>query len=552
VGGARAESATRRGDDPGAVTLLISLAASAASVCLAFAAGPAWAAVERQPGAFAAFFAIALLLGVSSVEVYGRGTFSFSGAAILAVGFEFGIGAAMAVALATIALHYARRRGRLHRAVFTAAVVALAAAAATLPYVALGAADWSLAAQLVPVLAAGPLYLAVNTGLLAVAMGVSEGRRALSIWNEQFRWMVPYYVASAPLAFALVIAYQQVGLAGLFAFALPPAFMMLSVHQYVSKTRAGVEQLQRTNDELADRNDDLRRLLEFAGGLAARSHDRTALLTYAEEALRALAGAPAAIRIGTVDGGVPLEAGGSHVGSILLEEHVSIDRERWARLQGTVLPQLATAIESAELVERLLKTHRETIAALSRSMEAKDWYTGTHTERVSELAVALARRLGYAGAALDAIEIGALLHDVGKIGIPERILHKPEALDDEEWRVMKEHPVISDFILSGIDLDPIVRQIARSSHERIDGFGYPDGLAGDDIPLPARIVLVADAFDAMTSERPYRPARPVLAALNEIRTNAGTQFCRCVVAALEQVFREEPELVGNAPLRAVS
>ena len=116
-------------------------------------------------------------------------------------------------------------------------------------------------------------------------------------------------------------------------------------------------------------------------------------------------------------------------------------------------------------------------------MEAKDYYTGGHTERVSSIAVALAKRLGYAGADLDAIEIGALLHDIGKIGIPESILHKPGPLDDDEWVVMKRHPVISEFILSEVDLSPIVLQIARHSHERIDGKGYPDGLTGDEIPL---------------------------------------------------------------------
>ena len=108
------------------------------------------------------------------------------------------------------------------------------------------------------------------------------------------------------------------------------------------------------------------------------------------------------------------------------------------------------------------------------------------------------------------------MHDIGKIGIPESILHKPGPLDNDEWIVMKRHPVISELILSEIDLSPIVLQIARSSHERMDGQGYPDGLAGDEIPLPGRIVLVADAFDALTTDRPYRRARRPKAALEEI------------------------------------
>ncbi len=184
-------------------------------------------------------------------------------------------------------------------------------------------------------------------------------------------------------------------------------------------------------------------------------------------------------------------------------------------------------------------------------MEAKDYYTGGHTERVSDIAVALGERLGYEGAQLDAIEIGALLHDIGKIGIPERILHKPGPLDEEEWKVMKEHPVISEYILQEVDLDPIVLQIARSSHERIDGKGYPDGLAGDEIPVPARIVLVADAFDALTSDRPYRSARTVSVAMEELRAHAGTQFCPKVIEALEAIYREQPGILGAATLRAV-
>ncbi|MGZ4388196.1 MAG: HD-GYP domain-containing protein, partial [Gaiellaceae bacterium] len=197
------------------------------------------------------------------------------------------------------------------------------------------------------------------------------------------------------------------------------------------------------------------------------------------------------------------------------------------------------------------KTHLETIAALSRSMEAKDYYTGGHTERVATVAVALARRLGFQGADLDAVEIGALLHDIGKIGIPERILHKPGPLDDDEWKVMKEHPVISEYILAEVDVAPIVLEIARSSHERMDGGGYPDGVAGEEIPLAARIVLVADAFDALTSDRPYRRGRRIGEALDELRAHTGTQFCPRVMDALEQVYREEPHLLAGGDLRAV-
>ncbi len=185
-------------------------------------------------------------------------------------------------------------------------------------------------------------------------------------------------------------------------------------------------------------------------------------------------------------------------------------------------------------------------------MEAKDNYTGGHTERVSAIAVGLAKRLGFSGPDLDAIEIGALMHDIGKIGIPESILHKPGPLDNDEWIVMKRHPVISELILSEIDLSPVVLQIARSSHERMDGQGYPDGLEGDAIPMPARIVLVADAFDALTTDRPYRRARRPKAAIDEIVRNSGKQFCPRVVAALQAVYREEPQILGEIGLTVIA
>jgi HD domain/MASE9 len=217
------------------------------------------------------------------------------------------------------------------------------------------------------------------------------------------------------------------------------------------------------------------------------------------------------------------------------------------------LERTAAAVEEVrEANLNLRRAHKDTIAALSRSMEAKDLYTGGHTERVAAVAVGLARRLGFRDEDLEAIEIGALLHDIGKIGIPGQVLRKEGPLSDDEWELVKTHPLISDYILSELDLHPFVRQCARSSHERIDGTGYPDGLSGEEVPLPARIVFVADALDALTSTRPYRVARPMLAALAEIREHAGTQFCPRVVAALEELWRKEPEIFGPAATPAPS
>jgi putative nucleotidyltransferase with HDIG domain len=537
--------------DASRVGAVITLVVSAASAVFVLLADEAWRAASEHPGQLVIFAGLAVALQLAAVEIYGRGALSFSGMGILATGFALGPGAGIVAAILVAVVNLFVQRGRLDRAAFNAANLSLSAAAAAGGYHLLGVPDWTTAARLVPAVAAGIIFMAVNIGLLSVAMSLAEGLTIQSIWRERFRWSTPYYLVSGPLALATTVAYEQAGLIGMAAFGLPPALMMFSIRQYIARTRSSVEQVRSANEELRLANSDLQVLFEFTGGLGARSHDRAALVAYAERQLGRLTGIE--VRIGTAGQleGFPLVAGGHHVGTLVLDERRLVARERWERLREAILPQLATALESAQLIEEVRKQHLATIAALSRSIEAKDGSTGEHTERVSELAVELARRLGYSGADLDAIEIGALLHDIGKIGVPEAILHKPGPLTDDEWKVMKRHPLVSEHILAGIGLSPTVLQIARSSHERFDGTGYPDGIPGIEIPLPARIVLVADAFDAITSDRPYRRGRSVIDALGELHLNAGTQFCPEVVAALEQVYIERPQLLGAGRLRAV-
>jgi putative nucleotidyltransferase with HDIG domain len=196
--------------------------------------------------------------------------------------------------------------------------------------------------------------------------------------------------------------------------------------------------------------------------------------------------------------------------------------------------QLRVALsENEELLVRTKRAYLSTITSLARTIEAKDPYTGGHTERVAEYALMLARELGFDDEQLQAVEVGAVIHDIGKIGIPDRILLKPGRLDSEEFDEMRRHPEISSYILHELELPPIVRDMARNHHERYDGKGYPDGISAEEIPLAARILTVADAFDAMTSDRPYRRALSGEVAAAEIRRNAGTQFCPRVVAALD-------------------
>ncbi len=184
------------------------------------------------------------------------------------------------------------------------------------------------------------------------------------------------------------------------------------------------------------------------------------------------------------------------------------------------------------LIDGTRERHRAVIESLAAAVEAKDAVTSGHLHRVSELAVGLARRIDPELAANDDFLFGCLLHDVGKIGVPEAILGKPGPLDAEEWGLMRRHPMIGAHVIEPLGLGETARAIVVHHHERWHGGGYPDGLIGERIPLPARIFAVCDSFDAMTSDRPYRPALDSDSALERIRDGSGSQFDPAVVDAL--------------------
>jgi putative two-component system response regulator len=189
--------------------------------------------------------------------------------------------------------------------------------------------------------------------------------------------------------------------------------------------------------------------------------------------------------------------------------------------------ELLARIRSAVRMRRAvlgMETARSVVAALAGAVEAKDASTNAHCERLARLAAGIGRRAGFDDLQQEALAYGALLHDVGKIGIPEAILHKPGPLDAQEWTVLRRHPEIGERICRPLGLSSRFLPIVRHHHERWDGCGYPDGLAGELIPVGARIVGVVDAFDAMTHDRPYRAARPTGEALDEIRRESGRQF----------------------------
>ena len=197
--------------------------------------------------------------------------------------------------------------------------------------------------------------------------------------------------------------------------------------------------------------------------------------------------------------------------------------------------------EKSVLLERVRLSYLQTVASLARTIEAKDPYTGGHTERVSDYAVMLATELGFTAEELRAVETGGVIHDIGKIGVRDQVLLKSGRLDEEEWVEMRRHPEISSYILGELGLPEIAKDMARSHHERFDGRGYPDGLRGEAIPLAARVLSVADTLDAMTSDRPYRNALTFDETLDELRRNSGSQFCPRVVGALLTNYAREPK-----------
>jgi putative nucleotidyltransferase with HDIG domain len=196
--------------------------------------------------------------------------------------------------------------------------------------------------------------------------------------------------------------------------------------------------------------------------------------------------------------------------------------------------------------QRIKELFLEGVQTLAHALEAKDSYTRDHSRRVSRYAARTALRLGLIEDRLEDIRLGAELHDIGKIGTRESVLNKPAPLTAEEFAHIAEHTVLGERILAPLAREsPIVLAIVRSHHERMDGCGFPDGLVGDRIPIEARIVCVADAFDAMTSSRPYRASLSPEAAVQEVRRHMGTQFDPAVVEAFFAAFPDPKQLPLN-------
>jgi putative nucleotidyltransferase with HDIG domain len=201
------------------------------------------------------------------------------------------------------------------------------------------------------------------------------------------------------------------------------------------------------------------------------------------------------------------------------------------RLMKTLANQAAIALSNAMAYDELKKNFIGTIEALSTAIEAKDDYTRGHSDRVVKIALEIAKELNISREEIDLLKYAGVLHDIGKIAVDDSILQKNSSLTKEEFHKVKNHPEVGESIISPIKFLDDVRKVIRSHHERWDGAGYPDQLRDDEIPVLARVLSVADAFDAITSARSYRPARSTDEALEELMKCSGTQFDPAVVEA---------------------
>jgi diguanylate cyclase (GGDEF)-like protein/putative nucleotidyltransferase with HDIG domain len=279
-------------------------------------------------------------------------------------------------------------------------------------------------------------------------------------------------------------------------------------------------------------------------GDATRSHDLLGRTGYAEFALllpetdaaRALPGLRRLLVELELVGEGSIRAVGASMGIAGLERAMGAEGVlasarlacRGARATGGGRALLASEPASSPTAA----PQQDAIEALAVALVERDRYTGEHSEAVIEISGAVARNLGLGGAEVEQVRSAALLHDIGKVAIPDEILHKPGPLNDAEWQLMRQHPVIGERILRVLPGLGTVARIVRHEHERWDGQGYPDGLAGEHIPLGSRIIIAADAYHAITTDRPYRRARSHSEALEELTRCSGTQFDPDVTAAL--------------------
>ena len=530
-------------------------------------------------------------------------TFVFAVAAIVLFGWAAG---ALLLLAATAIVQLAQHRP-LQRIAFNVAVLALVALAAGALIAPID--GDSVGAVIARVLVAATADNVVNIVLISAAIALSSGQPYLRLMRTHVRATVVPFAFMASAALMLVVLWERspvlsVALVGpLLAIAL----YQRSTHRALRAMRLALtdpltglgnhrhfhERLQRelrnaeeqarpltlcfvdiddfkkVNDRFGHPSGD-RVLSQVAarlrqGGEAFRlGGDEFALLLVDHEEVLALAAGESVVeRIAAVDFG--------HIGKITVSAGLATfpvqghGRDELIRLADSALywakehgknrvrlyrPDVVELAELKRLAAGPDKASRYRAAAsLAKAVDARDTYTGSHSERVSELAARTATRLGLDPEQVELTRLAGSLHDLGKLAIPEELLRKPGTLTDSERLVLERHPQIGFRMLDSLGVDPVA-DLVLHHHERWDGLGYPDGLAGEQIPLGARIIFVADAYDAMTWDRVYRPKRSSHAALAELQRCAGTQFDPGIVAAFIEEIEESSPVEAAAPALA--
>jgi putative nucleotidyltransferase with HDIG domain len=393
----------------------------------------------------------ALLAGTAEffqLDLYGDGSISVSVAISFAAALVVGIPGVMATSAAITLVHSIRRRGPVYKAAFNWSNHILAALA---PVMLVRAQGLTLQVANLPLLSiyavvAAVAYFGIETGLIAAAISLSAGRNIVTTWQDQYRWLLPYYVVLGLMGTFLGIAYVALGVPGMLVFTFPVLMMRFAQKQYVDRTEESVRELRRMNQELSRAN----------GEIASASH---------------------AIR---------------------------------------------------QLNDELFLT-------LSKIIDARDPYVAGHAAKVADYATAIATTLGIKGGHLEPLRQAGLLHDIGKLGVSEKVLQKPAKLTGAEYEYVKTHTILGGEFLKTCQGLRHLAPFVRHHHEWWDWSGYPDGLQGDQIPLEARVLAVSDAVEAMASDRPYHRGMSLAEIIAELRRCSGTQFDPAVVEAFIRV-----------------
>jgi diguanylate cyclase (GGDEF)-like protein len=370
------------------------------------------------------FGALTALVFQFAIDNLGRGKITVAAVPVLAATFLHQEAGILVTVLAGTLTQGLRSRGPLYRWLFnfgTGSLAGLGANAIFRLFVGDSLVGITLAQLVLPAIAAGLVYHAINQVLICLVRGQLESRPPRLIWQAEYRWLWPHYVVLSGLGIVLALSDIIFGALGVLVLMAPVGMMQFVFKQYMDRTKAHVIELQGMNERLTD-------------------------------------------------------------------------------------------------------SYEATLQALTRALDTRDEETEEHSQRVKCYSQLIARRLQLPEQEIEDIGRGALLHDIGKIGVPDAVLLKPGRLTEEERLLMRKHPEIGYRMIAHIPFLADAAQVVLHHHEAYDGSGYPSGLAGTNIPLGARIFAVADAFDALTSDRPYRKALPIELAIEEIARCRGTQF----------------------------